>query len=187
MLGRFLLRLILVPLGGAVAVTVGIAVIVIAHWHAIQTLLDADPQAQGDYLFAVVNAGALLVTLLSIWAAYVLTAAIAGVLIAEALAVRSWIYHAANGGLAAWLGYTLTQDIRDRYDLLADPQVLVAAGLAAGLAYWLIAGSTAGFWKPVWPPRSPKPSIPPPPSRHSLPPPPPSPPSPPLPSPPPQP
>ena len=170
MLGRFLLRLIMVPLGGAIAIAVGMAIMIIAHWHAVQTLLDADPQAQQDYIFAFMDAGFLLATLLSIWAAYVLTAAIAGVLISEALAIRSWIYHAANGGLAAWLGWTLTHDIRDRYQLLADPQVLVAAGLAAGLAYWLVAGSTAGFWKPVCPRRSPAPSIAPPPSPHSLPP-----------------
>jgi len=27
---------------------------------------------------------------------------------------------------------------------------VLAAGLAAGLAYWLIAGSSAGFWKPLF-------------------------------------
>jgi len=156
MLGRFLLRLILVPLGGAVAVTVGMTVIVIAHWHSVRTLLDADVETQQDYIFAFMSAGALLATLLAIWAAYVLVAAAAGVVISEALAIRSWIYHAANGGLAAWLGYTLTQDMRDRYGLLADPQILIASGLAAGFAYWLVAGSSAGFWKPLWPQRSPQ-------------------------------
>jgi hypothetical protein len=27
---------------------------------------------------------------------------------------------------------------------------VLAAGLAAGLAYWLIAGASAGFWKPLF-------------------------------------
>jgi hypothetical protein len=155
MLVRFLLRLILVPLGAAIAVAVAMAVIVIAHWRAVEALLDADPQAQQDYVFAVMEHGPLLAMLLSIWAFYMFVPAAVGALIAEALAVRSWIFHAANGGLSAWLGWTLTEDLREHYRLLGNPEVLVAAGLAAGFAYWLVAGWTAGFWKPV---RSPRPA-----------------------------
>jgi hypothetical protein len=33
---------------------------------------------------------------------------------------------------------------------LNEPLAVVAAGLAGGLAYWMIAGSSAGFWKPVF-------------------------------------
>ena len=73
-----------------------------------------------------------------------------GVLIAEAFAIRSWIYHAANGGLAAWIGWSLMQDVQNEYRFLTEPRIMVAAGLAGGLAYWLVAGWTAGFWKPVF-------------------------------------
>jgi hypothetical protein len=146
---RFLLRLILVPLGAVCAVAAAMTVIVLAHRQVIAALLGADPQAQEAYAFALVEHGPLLVMLLGVWSLSMLGPAAVGALIAEALAVRSWMFHAANGGLSAWLGWTLTDNLRQHYRLQADPQVLVAAGLAAGFAYWLIAGWTAGFWKPL--------------------------------------
>jgi len=146
---RLLLRFILVPLGAAVALAAAAAVIVIAHRNALVAVLDADPQAQQDYFIALLFGGPLLALLLSIWAFYVLVPAAIGVLISEAFAIRSWIFHAANGGFAAWLGWALTQDIRDEYRFLTEPRMLVAAGLLAGLAYWIVSGCTAGFWKPL--------------------------------------
>jgi hypothetical protein len=150
---RFLLRFILVPLGGAAAMCVGMLVLVCAHWNALQALADASPQAQQEWFIAFVIAGPLLALFLSAMTAYAFTAATIGVLIAEMFAIRSWIYHAANGGLAAWIGWSLVQDIRDEYRVLGDPTTLVAAGLAGGLAYWLIAGWNAGFLAPIWPER----------------------------------
>ena len=75
----------------------------------------------------------------------------------ETLAVRSWVYHAANGGIAGWLGWALTQDMQDEYRFLTEPKILIAAGLLGGLVYWIIAGWTAGFWKPVFGPEPAKP------------------------------
>jgi hypothetical protein len=152
---RLLLRFILVPLGGAVAIAAGVAVIVIAHHKALVTLLDADPGAQEDYFIALMFGGPLLALLLSIWAFYMLVPAIIGVLVSEALAVRSWIYHAANGGVSAWIGWALSRDIQDEYRFLTEPSILIAAGLLGGLAYWIVSGWTAGFWKPVGPGRRP--------------------------------
>ena len=152
---RLLLRFILVPLGAAAALAAATAFIVIAHRNALVALLDADPQAQQDYFVALAFGGPLLALLLSIWAFYVFVSAAIGVLISEALAIRSWVFHAANGGLSAWLGWALTQDIRDEYRFLTEPRILVAAGLLAGLAYWIVSGWTAGFWKPLRSPRRP--------------------------------
>jgi hypothetical protein len=146
---RFLLRFILVPLGAAVALAAAAVFIVIAHHNALLALLNADPQAQEDYFIALTFGGPLLALLLSIWAFYMLVPAVIGVLISETFAIRSWIFHAANGGLSAWLGWALTQDIRDEYRFLTEPVVLVATGFVAGLAYWIVAGWTAGFWKPI--------------------------------------
>ncbi len=146
---RLLLRFILVPLGAAVAVAAAMAFIAIAHRNALLALLAAGPQAQQEYFIALIFGGPLLAVLLSIWAFYVFVPAAIGVLVSEAFAIRSWIFHAANGGFSAWLGWALTQDLRDEYQFLAEPRILVAAGLVAGLAHWIVAGSTAGFWKPV--------------------------------------
>jgi hypothetical protein len=150
---RFILRFILVPLGGMAAIAASLTVLVIAHHKALEALVKASPQAQEEYFIALVFAGPFLAVLLSIWAWHVFVPAMIGVVISEALALRSWIYHAANGAVAAWLGWALTQDIRDEYRFLIDPGPLLAAGLAGGLAYWLIAGWSAGFWKPAAPPR----------------------------------
>ena len=147
---RLILRLFLVPLGGAVAVTVAMILLVVAHWHEFAALADARPDEQGYWLLAFVLAGPVLALLLSLAVALTLLAAAVGVLISEAFAIRSWIYHAANGGLAAWVGWSLMQDTQNDYRFLAEPKIMVAAGLAGGLAYWVVAGSTAGFWKPVF-------------------------------------
>ncbi len=146
---RLLLRFILVPLGATAALAAATTVVVIAHRDALVALLEADPRAQQDYFVALMFAGPLLATLLSIWAFYMFVPAAIGVLISEVLAIRSWMFHAANGGLSAWLGWALTQDIRDQYPFLAEPSILLAAGLLGGLAYWIVSGWTAGFWKPL--------------------------------------
>jgi hypothetical protein len=152
---RLFLRFILVPLGGVAAIAATIAVIVIAHHNALAALLAADPQAQQDYFIALMLAGPVLAVLLSIWAFHMFVPAMIGVVISEALAIRSWIYHAANGGISAWLGWALTQDIQEEYRFLTEPRILIAAGLVGGLVYWLVTGWTAGFWKPAGPERRP--------------------------------
>ena len=54
-------------------------------------------------------------------------------------------------------------DMRKPADFYGDPLIVVGAGIAAGFAYWAVAGWSAGFWKPVFaPPRpaNPPPSLP---------------------------
>jgi len=149
---RFLLRLLLVPVGAMAAITVAMMVVLAAHWNEIVALANADPDAQGDWLLAFVFAGPILALLLSLTLAMTALPAAVGVLISEAFAIRSWIFHALNGGLSAWIGWSIMQDVQAQYRFLTEPRVMVAAGLAGGLAYWLIAGWTAGFWKPVFGP-----------------------------------
>jgi len=153
-LARFVLRLLVVPLGGAAAITAAAAVLLVAHWGELTTLAQADPEAQGAWLIAFVLAGPMLAFLLSVTAASALLPAVIGALIAEAFAIRSWIFHAANGGLAAWIGWSLMQDVQSQYRFLTEPRIMVAAGLAGGFAYWVVAGWTAGFWKPVFGPKT---------------------------------
>ena len=144
-LGRLLLRFLLVPFGYGVAVVVGTLVIVFGSWKLAAAAADPDTQvfAIFGFMFA---APVLLVMLLSVmW----LPAAI-GVLMAEAFAIRSVLFHAANGAVSAWLGWSLFGAIGDSDVPLNQPLPVIAAGLAGGLAYWAIAGWSAGFWKPVF-------------------------------------
>jgi hypothetical protein len=147
---RFLLRLLLVPLGAATAIAVAMAVVLAAHWGEIVALANASSDAQGDWLLAFMVAGPVIAILLSMTLVVTAVPAGVGALIAEAFAIRSWIFHAANGGVSAWIGWSIMQDSDAKYRFLTEPKVMVAAGLAGGLVYWLVAGWTAGFWKPVF-------------------------------------
>src|SRR5260370_28434993 len=146
---RLLLRFILVPLGTALALAAATAVIVVAHRNALVAVLDADPQAQQDYFIAVLFAGPLLALLLSVWAFYTFVPASIRILISEALAIRSWMFHTANGGLSAWLGWALTQDIRDEYRFLTEPRMLAAGGVLAGPAGRVVSRWAARVWEAV--------------------------------------
>ena len=146
-LGRLLLRFVLVPLGYVVAVVIGTLVIVFGSWKLGVAASDPDHQPFAVFGF-VFAAPVLLVMLLSMmW----LPAAI-GVLISETFAIRSWMFHAGNGAVSAWIGWSLFGYIDDSRIPLNEPLPVVAAGLAGGLAYWAIAGWSAGFWKPVFHP-----------------------------------
>ncbi len=148
---RFLLRLLLVPLGGALAIMVAMTVALIAHWSEIVALAHSAANNEDDWALAFVFTGPIFALLLSLTMLLSAVPAAVGALIAEGLAIRSWIFHALNGGLSAAIGWALMQDDgRQQYGFLTAPKVMVAAGLAGGLTYWLVAGWSAGFWKPVF-------------------------------------
>ena len=146
-LGRLLLRFLLVPLGYVLAVVVATLVIVFGSWRVGEAA--AHPDTQAFAMFGLVFAApVLLVMLLSVmW----LPAAI-GVLISETFAIRSWMFHVANGAICAWVTWGLFGYADERHLPLNQPVAIVAAGLAGGLAYWAVAGWNAGFWKPVFRP-----------------------------------
>src|SRR5215831_9863322 len=135
-LGRLLLRLLLVPLGYVVAVVVATLVIVFGSWRLGEAA--AHPDTQAFAMFGLVFAApVLLVMLLSLmW----LPAAI-GVLVSEAFAIRSFVFHAANGAVSALIGWNLFGYMDDSGVALNEPLPVIAAGLGRGLAYWAIAGS----------------------------------------------
>jgi hypothetical protein len=139
------LRFILVPLGYFLAVVVATLVIVFGSWRLGEAAAHPDTQAFAIFGF-VFAAPVLLVMLLSLmW----LPAAI-GILISETFAIRSFAFHAANGAVSALIGWSLFGYIDDTRIPLNEPLAVIAAGLAGGLAYWAIAGFSAGFWKPVF-------------------------------------
>ena len=146
---RFLLRFLLVPFGGAVAVFVAMLVVILAHWSRLSALVSSD-QTAGDDMVALAFVSPALAFMLWVVAVAMLAPATLGALLAEVFAIRSWIYHVANGGLSAWIGWTLMEDVRKEYALYNEPTIVIGAGIAAGFAYWAIAGWSAGFWKPVF-------------------------------------
>jgi hypothetical protein len=150
--GRFLMRLLLVPLGGCIAVCVAMTFVMVAQWNRVAALSHDD--ISGLTMFFVV------VPMLAVTSGILLLPGIVTALIAEAFAIRSWMYHAACGGLAAWIGLVTIGPLDADYDFSEVPLIVVGAGIAAGFAYWLVAGWSAGFWKPVF--AQPQPAAPPP-------------------------
>src|SRR5262249_50406652 len=141
-LGRLLLRFVLVPLGYVVAVVVATLVIVLGSWKLGAAAAHPDTQAFAifGFLFA---APVLLVMLLSLmW-----LPAPTGSRLSPCPPVGS---HAGTGAVSVFTGWGLLGSVDAPPPPLSEPLPVLAAGLAAGLAYWLIAGASAGFWKPLF-------------------------------------
>ncbi|WP_370877818.1 hypothetical protein [Xanthobacter agilis] len=145
MLVRLLLRLLLVPLGYFAAVLAGAVVIVVGQWR-IGTLFDDLPP--DDVALGMVIAVISTVTFLMLLLSLMWLVASVGILFSEAFAVRSWLFHAANGAVSAFVANQLFAKDAGALEV-GDGFYILAAGLAGGLAYWVVAGSTAGFFKPV--------------------------------------
>lgn len=154
-LGRFILRFLLVPLGVVVAVTIGLLIMLISQWNAFAAYVQSHPDS-GDYALAVLLFSPWIFLVLTGGALMMLSPALIGIAISEFFAVRSWIFHIGNGALSAWIGWTLVDGPRDAQKLFQDPKLIVLMGVVAGICYWIIAGWSAGFWKPVF-----RPGIPP--------------------------
>src|SRR6185295_15407067 len=92
-IGRFLMRLLLVPLGGCVAICVGMLFAMVAHWNRVAGLITDD--------YSGLTAFLTLIPMLAVGSGVMLLPALLGAMIAEAFAIRSWMYHVANGGLSA--------------------------------------------------------------------------------------
>jgi hypothetical protein len=144
---RLLVRLILVPLGYLAAVIAGACVILFGSWRFAEVLVGSNPDAFAFGIFGFALAGPVLLVMLlcTMW----LPGAV-GIVISEAFAIRSWIFHALNGAVSGWVGWQLFAAF-DKSDVpLNEPRYVIAAGLAGGFAYWAVAGWSAGFWKPVF-------------------------------------
>jgi len=141
-LGRLLMRLLLVPLGGCLAICAAMIFVMIAQWNRLATLNHDD--ISGLTVFFVI------VPMMALTSAFTLFPGILTTLIAEAFAIRSWVYHVVCGGLAAWVGLVTLGPLDADYDFSNAPLIIIGSGIAAGFVYWLVAGWSAGFWKPVF-------------------------------------
>jgi hypothetical protein len=144
---RLLARFILVPLGYLAAVMAGACVILFGSWRFAEVLIanNSDTVAFGLFGFAIAGPVLLMMLLSMMW----LPGAV-GILISEAFAIRSWIFHALNGAVSAWIGWQMFANFDQSGVPLNETQFIFGAGLAGGFAYWAVAGWSAGFWKPVF-------------------------------------
>ena len=144
---RLLLRFIIVPLGYLAAVTLGACVLVLGSWQTASMILSENSDIATAGIFSLLIAGPVMVVML---ASTMWLPASVGVLIAEAFAIRSWIFHALNGAISAWVGWQMFSPIDPPGVPINETTVVFGAGLAGGFAYWAVAGWNAGFWKPVF-------------------------------------
>jgi len=143
---RLLLRLILVPLGVLVGMFATMIVVLIGLWQLSDQLAGfTDAQASAMFDWFATGAFGLMMVVGCMW----IVAAI-GILFSEGFGIRSWIFHAGNGALSAWIGSQFFGPYSESPMPFDGITYVLASGLAGGLAYWLVAGWSAGFWKPVF-------------------------------------
>jgi hypothetical protein len=144
---RFLLRFILVPLGYFIAVTVASGVLVLGSWKTGSMMLSENPDTATAGFFAALVAGPVMFVVI---ASTMWLPASVGILISEAFAIRSWIFHALNGAISGWIGWQTFSSFDASAAPMNETTFIFGAGLAGGFAYWAVAGWSAGFWKPVF-------------------------------------
>ena len=147
---RLLLRFLLVPVAGFFAAMAATFVVCFAHWTQFLKLVANDPHAPENIFLAVFFIGPMLLLIMSLGALAMLMPAAIGVAISEVFAIRSILFHAANGALASWIGWIVMSEFLKGFEFFKEPTISIGAGIAAGLTYWAIAGWSAGFWKPVF-------------------------------------
>jgi hypothetical protein len=145
--GRLLLRLIVVPLAIVLAVYAATLVAVAANWGGFVEMVS--PSLSDGRLLVGVAAFLLLAFVASIATFSMLLPGLIGVLVSETFSIRSWVFHALNGGLSMWVGRATVGYVEPPFEFYDQPLVVLAAGLAAGLVYWAVAGWNAGFTKPA--------------------------------------
>ena len=150
---RLLMRFILVPLGYLAASVAGTLVVLVGAWQLVGTAFSGHPDGPVFALFGAAIGGPLLLLFVLV---FMLLPASIGILISEAFAIRSWIFHVLNGVASAWIGWQLYGAAAGTHMPFDEPLVVIAAGIAGGFAYWAVAGFSAGFYKPVF--RSPPPA-----------------------------
>lgn len=142
MVWRALGRLILIPLGLALAISAAFAVAFSLGLEKITQSMHGSPEGL-ETIDAYVGMAFDALTLLG---GLTIVPALLVVVIGEVARIRSWLYYVVGGGLA--LG-TLPLIARMGGADAATPapaalwQVLATAGFAGGFVYWLVAGRRA--------------------------------------------
>ena len=142
-ISHLLVRLLLVPLGCAVAGCAATVVAFLANWKVFLSVIGGDAMTSGDIVAVMVGLAMLLVGSAATFP--MLLPAVIGITISEALTVRSLVFHVLNGVVSIWVGRASMADPGRPFEFHGQPPAVLAAGLAAGLVYWVIAGRSAGL------------------------------------------
>lgn len=145
-------RILMMLAGYLVAVLVGL-VAVVAIYGALSSL----PNAPGYFdAMGLTPIAVLVVPPLGMFV-YFLTLILTGLqtlvfaLIAEFFSLRNFLLHMLFGATSASAGFFLIwPGAPEDTERWADVGIIAAAGLVAGLVYWLIAGREAGFRRPLY-------------------------------------
>src|SRR4029434_8178442 len=105
--------------------------------------IGGDAISSGDVVVIMVGFAMLLVGSAATFP--MLLPAVIGVTISESLALRSVVFHTLNGIVSIWVGRTSMVVPGRPFEFHDHPPAVLAAGLAAGLVYWMIAGHSAGL------------------------------------------
>ena len=137
-------RLLVVIFGFFAACVAAVSIIFIAVMFPEFSQLGAGPVHQGvlDVLFGF---GFILVSGFALLPAAVVIA------VTEAFYIRGALTYAVGGGLlglACYLGLVLdAQTLRFHGIVHRHLEIMTAAGIVAGLVYWIVAGHNAGAWR----------------------------------------
>jgi hypothetical protein len=142
-ISHLLIRLLLVPLGALLAACAATLVAFLANWKVFLSVIGGESMTSGDIVAVLVGLAMLLVGSAATFP--MLLPATIGITISEALAVRSLVFHVLNGVVSIWVGRASMVDPGRPFEFHGQPPAVLAAGLAAGLVYWLIAGRGAGL------------------------------------------
>lgn len=75
--------------------------------------------------------------------------ALCAIALTEVFRLRDWLFHALGGGAVGLVAAVWLWATPERNPVPSDPgflMALVGAGMVGGMAYWVIAGRTAGEW-----------------------------------------
>jgi hypothetical protein len=162
-LATVFIRLCAILIGYAIAILVASLFLHLLVWPSFGLEGDTPTFAAKSALVVSVLLVALFVSYYAFVPAAVLIA------LAELRPFRSWLYFALAGGVTALSALVLHEMLRvaDFAGARSQPLALDAeslasalgAGMAAGIAYWLVAGRGAGKWRRRAEPTAPGPSV----------------------------
>lgn len=143
MIGRFILRLILIVIAATVALGAAAATAMLLFY---QNEILPRAEVEFDVMESFFDLAYVSIVTFTLAGEITLLPAVLVIAAAEAFRLRGWVFYGAAGAVLASAPVILSGPVG--LDPI-DTQYLAsaaAAGLAGGLVYWLLAGRSAGEW-----------------------------------------